>query len=61
VDREFEPQLVLLMNDDEEKLVIGVGALPLRRKNLLELEIPGVVGTTARARSRVSGHDKPAH
>ena len=42
VNGELEPQLVLLMNDDEQQFVIRTGLQFLRREKLLQPEITGV-------------------
>jgi hypothetical protein len=42
VNGELEPQLVLLMNNDEQQLVIRAGLQLLRRKELLQAQITGV-------------------
>src|SRR6516225_8177851 len=53
VDRQFEPQLMRLMDDDEQQLVIGVGHRPLRRQQLVDFQIRGI-GVRAH---RVSPYD----
>ena len=42
VNGELEPQLMLLVDDDEQQLVIRAGLQLLRREELLQAEITGV-------------------
>src|SRR6516162_266913 len=42
VDRQLEPQLVRLMDDDKQQLVIGVGHRSLRRQQFVDFQIRGV-------------------
>jgi hypothetical protein len=43
VDQDLEPELVDLVNDDEEDLVVLFGAWPLRAEHLLERKVGRVV------------------
>ena len=42
VDGELEPQLMLLVDDDEQQLVVGAGLQYLRGKQPLQPEVTGV-------------------
>src|SRR6516162_3013334 len=42
VDRQLEPQLMGLVDDDKQQLVIGVGHRSLRRQQFVDFQIRGV-------------------
>jgi hypothetical protein len=56
VQQLLEPQLVDLVNDDEEQLVVfgSIGSRPLQREQLVDAEIPAICQRLGHARGRVA-------